>query len=85
MDINNISIIISCIIGIIIIGAIFKISILKILKLVFNSILGGLLIYFINQIGASFGLHIGLNIVTSIFVGVFGIPGAILLIIIKLF
>lgn len=49
-----------------------------------NSILGGVLIYVINIIGASFNLHIGLNIGTSIFVGFFGIPGAILLIILKL-
>jgi len=85
LDINNISIIILCIIGIIITGSIFKISILKILKLIINSILGGILIFLINQIGTSFGIHIGLNIVTSIFVGIFGIPGAILLLLIKLF
>jgi len=85
LDINNVGIIFSCIIGIIIIGAIFRISVFKILKLIFNSILGGILIFIINQIGTSFGLHIGLNIITSIFIGIFGIPGAVLLIVIKLF
>ena len=85
MDINNVGIIATCILGLIIVGAIFKISLLKILKLIINSILGGVLIFFINQIGTSFGVHIGLNIVTSIFIGIFGIPGAILLIVMKLF
>ena len=85
MDINNVGIIISCLVGIIIIGTIFKVSIFKLLKLFFNSILGGVLIFFINQFGASFGIHIGLNIVTSIIVGIFGIPGALLLIAIKIF
>ena len=56
----------------------------RVLKLVFNSILGGGLIYVINIIGSSFGFHIGLNLVTSITVGILGIPGAIALILIKL-
>lgn len=60
-------------------------NVLKIIKLIFNSILGGGLIYFINQIGASFGIHIGLNLITSVFIGVFGIPGALLLILLKIF
>lgn len=60
-------------------------NVLKIIKLIFNSILGGVLIYFINQIGVSFGLHIGLNLITSVFIGVFGIPGALLLILLKIF
>ena len=38
----------------------------------------------INLIGASFGFHIGLNIGTSILVGILGIPGAALLVILKL-
>ena len=58
---------------------------LKIIKLIINSILGGVLIYFINQVGNSFGLHIGLNLITSVFIGVFGIPGALLLILLKIF
>jgi len=85
LDINNILIIIGCIIGILVAGVIFKIKVWKIIKLIFNSILGGVLIYFINQIGTTFGVHIGLNVITSIFIGIFGIPGAVLLIIIKIF
>lgn len=56
----------------------------KILKLAINSVLGGVLIYVINIVGATFGFHIGLNIGTSIFVGILGIPGAVFLIILKL-
>ena len=82
---NNILIYLACIIGIFIIGKIFALPIMKILKLVFNSILGALLIYIINLIGNAFSFHIGLNYITSIFVGILGIPGAILLIILKLF
>ena len=68
--------------GIVFIGTILKIKITKIIKLIINSILGGILIYFINKIGF---VHIGLNVVTSVLVGLFGIPGAILLILLKIF
>ena len=65
-------------------GKIFVWPLKSILKLVFNSILGGILIYIINLIGMNFGFHIGLNILTSAVVGILGIPGAILLIVLKI-
>lgn len=84
MELTNILIVIGCAIAIFIIGKIFLFPIKKILKLVFNTIIGGAIIYIINLIGASFGFHIGLNIITSLVVGILGIPGAILLIILTL-
>lgn len=63
--------------GIIIIflfGRLFIIPLKLIFKLVLNSILGGVLIFIINSVGTIWGFHIGLNIVTAIFVGVLGIP-----------
>ena len=84
MDINLFIILLICIICIIFAGKVFSMPLIKkILKLVVNSILGGVLIYIINIIGEEFNLHIGLNIGTSIFVGIFGIPGAIMLIIFR--
>ena len=64
----NILIIISCIGLLFIIGKIFIIPLKKIIKLVFNSIIGGLLIYLINLIGGIWGFHIGLNLFTAILV-----------------
>lgn len=84
LDINSIIAFLACIIVIFILGKIFIVPIKKIAKLLLNSVLGGILIYVINIIGATFGFHIGLNIGTSIFVGILGIPGAIILIILKL-
>ncbi|MBO5003960.1 MAG: pro-sigmaK processing inhibitor BofA family protein [Clostridia bacterium] len=74
----------ACIIILFIVGRIFIVPLKKILKLAINSVLGGVLIYVINIVGATFGFHIGLNIGTSIFVGILGIPGAVFLIILKL-
>lgn len=85
MEINNTIIITGCVIGIVMLGLIFKVSIFKIIKLIFNSVLGGTLIFFINQLGTSFGIHIGLNVITSMVIGIFGIPGAMLLLAVKIF
>ena len=85
MEINNFFLIIASIICIIIITKILKVSLKKIIKLVINSILGGALIFTINQMHSILGIHIGLNAITSVFVGLFGIPGVILLILLKIF
>ena len=84
MDFNNIITYIACIFFLFIFGKIFIIPIKTIFKLVMNSILGGLTIFIINLIGSFFNFHIGLNLITSIFVGILGIPGAIAIVIIKL-
>lgn len=83
MDINTL-IIISCICILFVVGRIFIVPVKWILKLVFNSILGGFLILVINLIGGIWGVHIGLNLYTSLLVGFLGIPGAIFLILLKL-
>lgn len=83
MEINSLIIFSICIIGIIFVGKFFSIPIKKIVKLIGNSILGSFFICIINLIGEGFDFHVGLNIITSIFVGIFGVPGAILLIIFK--
>lgn len=54
-----------------VIGKIFIVPIKWILKLVFNSIFGGILIWIINLIGGCWGFHIGLNIYTSMLVRIF--------------
>lgn len=55
-----------------VIGRIFIVPIKWILKLVCNSILGGILIWLINLIGGVWGFHIGLNIYTSLLVRILG-------------
>lgn len=67
----NILIIISCICILFVIGKIFIVPIKWILKLICNSVLGGVLIWFINLIGGVWGFHIGLNIYTSLLVRFF--------------
>ena len=85
MDLNtNIITYLACICFLFLFGRIFIVPIKKILKLALNSIIGGLVIFIINLVGANFGFHIGLNFFTSVLVGFLGLPGAVILIIIKL-
>ena len=76
---------IACIAILIVFGKYFSFPIKKIIKLVGNSILGAIIIFFINLVGTSFNFHIGFSIVNSIIVGILGIPGAILLVLLKIF
>ncbi len=81
---SNILTYLACICFLFVFGRVFIVPIKKVLKLVINSVLGGIAIFLINLIGANFGFHIGLNILTSILVGILGLPGAICLVIVKL-
>ena len=83
MDINIITYL-ACICFIFIFGRIFIVPLKKILKLILNSILGGVVIFIINLIGANFGFHIGLNLFTSILIGLLGLPGVVCIIVVKL-
>ncbi len=67
MDYNMITYL-ACICFIFIFGRIFIMPIKKILKLILNSIIGGITIYLINLVGGAFGFHIGLNFFTSIII-----------------
>lgn len=67
-----------------IIGKIFIFPLKKIFKLIINSIMGGILIYIINIVGNNFNFHIGLNWWTILCSGILGVPGVILIVVLKL-
>ena len=83
MGLTSILVMIGCVLTMVVVGKIFLFPLKLLLKLVFNTIIGAAIIYIINLIGANFGFHIGLNLVTSLVVGILGIPGAILLVILQ--
>ncbi|WP_297632076.1 pro-sigmaK processing inhibitor BofA family protein [uncultured Clostridium sp.] len=51
------------------------------IKLLLHGIAGVILLYVVNFIGVGFGIHIGINIITALIAGIFGIPGVIVLLI----
>lgn len=84
MDYNNVLVFSAVVCFIFLFGRIFVKPLKFLFRLALNSILGGCLILIINYIGQSFNFHVGLNIVTSMLIGLLGLPGAILLVIINL-
>lgn len=84
MELNTIIPFIVGVILLFLLGKIFVLPIKSILKLIGNSILGAVLIYIINLIGGAFNFHIGLNFVTVLIVAILGVPGAVLLTLIRI-
>ena len=54
-----------------------------IIKLVINGIVGGVLIFIINLIGANFAFAINLNWITALIVGILGVPGVVIVAILQ--
>ena len=84
MDNNVIFTYIACIGLLFVFGKILIVPIKIILKLIFNSVLGAVTIFASNLSGSIWGFHIGVNILTAVIVGILGVPGAILLILLKI-
>ena len=67
-----------------VVGRIFFKPLKGILFLVLHSLLGGVGLYIFNLIFRSIGFTIGLNPVTASVCGLFGLPGLVLLVLLKL-
>lgn len=66
------------------IGWILIIPIKFIAKLIINGIIGGVLLVILNLFGGLIGFSIGINPINALVVGFLGVPGLILLIVLKL-
>lgn len=55
------------------------------MKIILNGILGVIILYIVNLIGSSFNFSLAINPITALIAGFLGIPGVIVLIIIRLF
>lgn len=84
MDGSTLIIFLACLVVLFIVGKIFFLPLKTIFKLIGNSILGGVLIYIVNIVGESFNFHIGLNVWTAIFAGLLGVPGVVVLILVRI-
>lgn len=79
-------IVLAWIAGVLIILALGKALLLPlkiVLRLVINGILGGIAILVINLIGGPLGFTLALNPVSALIAGILGLPGIILLVILK--
>jgi len=72
--------------GVLIVLALGKALILPmkvVFRLLINCLLGGLVILLINLLGQPFGFFIPLNIISALVAGILGLPGIILMVILK--
>ncbi len=53
-------------------------------RLIFNSLLGGIVLVILNLLGSIIGLRIAINPLNALIVGVFGLPGILLLILLPI-
>lgn len=82
---NYIGYFLIAIIGLFLIVKIFAWPIRILVKLITNAVLGVILLLLTNFLGSYLHFYIGINWVTALIAGFFGVPGVIFLIIFKLF
>ncbi len=54
-----------------------------ILRLLYNGIIGGLMLWVLNLVGGFFGLQVAINPVTALIAGFLGIPGVLLIVVLN--
>ena len=85
LTIPSVLIFLGCLFAIFIICKILTLPLKWIIRLIGNSILGAIILFIINLVGAAWGIHIGINFITALVVGILGIPGVLLLLVLQFF
>ena len=67
------------------IGRMFLMPVKLMFRLIYNGIIGGVILWIVNMIGVYFGFTIPLNPITALVVGFLGLPGVVLLILYRVF
>ena len=67
------------------IGRMFLMPVKLVFRLIYNGIIGGVILWIINMIGVHFGFTVPLNPITALVVGFLGLPGVVLLILYRVF
>lgn len=80
---NNIIYFIIAVLAIFVVGKILAWPFKVLINLIFNGILGGILLFLINLVGSTFGLVIPINAITALIAGFLGIPGVLFLVIVN--
>ena len=55
-----------------------------IIKLMINAFVGGVVLFLIILVGAGFGFALNITWLTSLIVGIFGVPGVVLVILLQI-
>lgn len=68
-----------------ILGRMFLMPMKFIFRLVYNALIGGVMLWVLNLVGAHIGFAIAINPITALVAGFLGLPGVIVLILFKMF
>jgi len=82
---STILVYILAILGVCLIAKLFSAPLKIVIKLLANALVGGIALIIINWIGAFFSFHIDLNFFSALITGALGVPGIIILVILKMF
>lgn len=67
------------------VGRMFLMPIKLIFRLVYNALIGGVMLWLLNFVGLHIGFNIPINPITALIAGFLGLPGVVLLILFKVF
>jgi len=67
------------------IGRIFLMPLKLVFRLIYNGIIGGIMLWVLNFVGSYIDFTIAINPITALIAGFLGLPGVILLILFKIF
>lgn len=82
------NVILACLFGmfaVLLAGRVFFTPLKLIFRFMYYGLIGGLMLWAVNFIGAHIGFVLGINPVTALLVGFLGVPGMIMLILFKIF
>lgn len=83
----DLSVIIAYVVGVflvLLLGRILVVPLKVVFRLIVNAVIGGCVLLVINLIGGFWNFRIGINPITALIVGLMGVPGVMLLIILRL-
>lgn len=66
-----------------VVGRVLIMPLKIVVKLIYNALIGGVVLLILNFIGGYIGLHIALNPITALLVGFLGVPGVIMLLVLQ--
>ncbi|NLG87292.1 MAG: pro-sigmaK processing inhibitor BofA [Firmicutes bacterium] len=82
----NINIIIAYAFGLFLlylIGRLFLLPLKIVMRLVYNGLIGGIVLWLLNLLGSFIGLFIPINPITALTVGFLGLPGILLILLLQ--
>lgn len=66
-----------------VVGWLLVMPIKFILRLLYNGIIGGLMLWVLNLVGGFFNLQVAINPITALIAGFLGIPGVLLILVLQ--